>query len=439
MQGLRVGAATADIVGDDSMAIAGGIAPRFVSDQEGRIGASAVIAEGAGMLCVVSCDVLMAERDLLDAAAREIEALCGIPFENILIAATHTHHAPSTVRVHGYDRDPVFSKRLQEAIVAAAQAASAKLQAAPSAELRLGMGMECTVGQNSRLLLGDGTIYWVGPMDDVVRPTGPFDPDLPVIAFQGANGTLQAMIFSHSTHNIGSRLNRRSPGIYGLAAQELGDEFGAPVLYLPGAAGSTHNLGILGPTHDLRVPASEESILRIKAAAREALSFAEARPLGPLRAVRKEIEYAVRSFDGESEQAAVSYYCRKRISDPEPVIDVFRTMRRELSAHQGERRKTWLQVLLLGDVALVGVPGELFTGLGRAIKRRSPFRYTYIVELANDYIGYIPDAEAYRLGGYQVWTGYHSYVAQGTGEMIVDEAVRVLDSLYAIREGECRA
>ena len=71
----------------------------------------------------------------------------------------------------------------------------------------------------------------------------------------------------------------------------------------------------------------------------------------------------------------------------------------------------------------------LFTSLGIEIKRRSPFRYTYVVELANDYIGYIPDKEAFDLGGYQVWTGFHSFVERGTGERIVDEAVRLLTRL----------
>ena len=66
--------------------------------------------------------------------------------------------------------------------------------------------------------------------------------------------------------------------------------------------------------------------------------------------------------------------------------------RKELAPHQGQLRKTWLQAILIGDIAIVGVPGEFFTVLGQEIKRRSPFRYTYVFELANDYIGYIPIA-----------------------------------------------
>ena len=84
--------------------------------------------------------------------------------------------------------------------------------------------------------------------------------------------------------------------------------------------------------------------------------------------------------------------------------------------------KTWVQAVLIGDMAFVGVPGEFFTMLGQEIKRRSPFRYTYVFELANDYIGYIPDQAGFDRGGYQTWTGLHSFLDRGTGEKIVDEA-----------------
>src|SRR5262245_52516707 len=48
-----------------------------------------------------------------------------------------------------------------------------------SSQYSFRLGEESSVGQNSRQLLADGTVYWVGPRDDFVRPTGPFDPDPP--------------------------------------------------------------------------------------------------------------------------------------------------------------------------------------------------------------------------------------------------------------------
>ena len=88
------------------------------------------------------------------------------------------------------------------------------------------------------------------------------------------------------------------------------------------------------------------------------------------------------------------------------VTRVFREARLALKPQQGEERETLVQVILIGDVALVGVPAEFFTVLGMEIKRRSPFPDTYVAELANDWIGYLPDREAHRLGGYQTWTGF---------------------------------
>jgi neutral ceramidase len=67
--------------------------------------------------------------------------------------------------------------------------------------------------------------------------------------------------------------------------------------------------------------------------------------------------------------------------------------------------------------------------LGLDIKNRSPFRHTYIAELTNDWISYLPNREGHKLGGYQVWTGFHSYAEPGTGERIADVAVEMLHEL----------
>ena len=419
---IKVAAATAEIIGDDSMEIAGGISAGHVSGQEGKLRASAIIIEGSSKVCIVSCDVLALQRDILDDVCKKVEAEENIPFGNILITATHTHHAPTTVTVHGYKRDEIFCGRVKEAIVSAIHEANEKLKTIQSATMHFWLGQESTVGQNSRQLLKDGTIWWVGSREDAVRPTGPFDFELPVLAFKYADGTLEALIFNHSSHNIGVRNHGRSPSFYGLAGQELEEELDGTIIFVPGAFGSTHVLTL----------SMEERILRMKNAVKEAFSKAETRKITRIESVKKELKYRVRHFDENEEEKAVSYYCQKRLGgNPEDIINVFRNMRRELSGHQGEVRNSWLHVILIGNIAFVGVPGELFGQLGIEIKRRSPFRYTYVIGLANDYIGYIPDKKAYDLGGYQLWTGFHSFVAQGTGEKIVKEAVSLLEELKA--------
>jgi len=420
-EGLKAGAAAVAFEADDSMEIGGGILPGKANGQEGELRASALVVEATqgGKVALIACDVLMIARDVLDRAARRIETETGIPFDHILINATHTHHAPTTVTIHGYKRDEAFTRQVEDKIVSAAAAAAKRLT---PATLLFRLGEESSVGKNSRLLLGDGTIFWVGPRDDAVRPTGPFDPELPVIAFLRSDGKHEAILFNHSTHTIGTPTpGVRSPAFYGLAAQELEHDLDGTVLFFEGASGSTHNLDV----------APKEAIFRIKAAVSDALSKAKPRMIDRVASEKSEITVRVRHFDEAADDAAVVAYCTKRIAKPEPTIEVFRAMRKVLAPQQGKERKTWVQAVLIGDVALVGVPGEFFTYLGEEIKRQSPFRYTYVFELANDYIGYIPDARSFESGGYQVWTGLHSFLEKGTGEAIVAEAVRLLNQLDA--------
>jgi hypothetical protein len=91
-------------------------------------------------------------------------------------------------------------------------------------------------------------------------------------------------------------------------------------------------------------------------------------------------------------------------------------------------------VVLVGDIALVGAPAELFTQLGLDIKSQPPFRHTSVVGLANDWIGCLPDQAAHKLAGYQVWAGYHSYAELVSGERLVDQAVTMLAPLAAACE-----
>ena len=420
---LKAGASKAILEATDELVIGGSIGPVHLKGQEGELRASALVIEGpdGGKACLVACDVLMIERDVLDLAAHRIAEKTGIPFDAILINATHTHHAPTTASIHGYEREEAFTRQVGDKAVEAAVAANAKL--AP-VTCRFRLGEESSVGRNSRLLLADGTIFWTGSMTDAVRPTGPFDPDLPVLEFLRGDGKPEAVLFNHSTHTIGT-LNGmvRSPSFYGLAAQALEKERGGTFLFFEGASGSTHNL-------DLK---TAEALTRIKDAVSDALDHAAERPINRVIGKRKELSLRIRTFEEAKDDAAVVAYCTKRQPPPydRKTIDIFRAMRKRLAPHQGEERKTWVQAIVIGDIAFVGVPGEFFTSLGREIKLRSPYRDTYVFELANDYVGYIPDSVAFDRGGYQVWTGLHSYLEKGSGEKIVDAAVDLLDELHA--------
>src|SRR5690606_37547932 len=64
-----------------------------------------------------------------------------------------------------------------------------------------------------------------------------------------------------------------------------------------------------------------------------------------------------------------------------------------------------LQAIRIGDLAISGIPFEVFAETGLELKERVPFAETFTVELANGSYGYLPTPEQHRLGGYETWLG----------------------------------
>ena len=86
-------------------------------------------------------------------------------------------------------------------------------------------------------------------------------------------------------------------------------------------------------------------------------------------------------------------------------------------------------VAKLGDLALVGLPGEMFCEFGLEIKEKSPAKHTIVVGLANDAIGYIPTIEAFAQGGYEPTPGACKF-APGLGEKLTASALKQLNEIF---------
>ena len=386
---LKAGAAAAVLAADDAMVIGGGIGPGKAQGQEGELRASAVVVEDphGERVALVACDVLMIDRDVLDRAARRIEAATGIPFDHILINATHTHHAPTTVTIHGYEREEGVhpSGRGQDRRGRRRRPPSGS--APPTFRFRL--GEESSVGQEQPAAAGrrhdllGRAARRRRPADRAVRPRAAR------LAFRRPDGALEAVLFNHSTHTIGThKPGVRSPSFYGLAAQELEKEKGGTFLFFEGASGSTHNLDVTAAEATFRIRQAVDR--RRSEQARTGRSIGSGRP-----ARRSTVR--VRQFDEAKDERRSPPTARSGSPTRRPPSRSSRssaTCGRSSRPSRARSRKTWVQAIVIGDVALVGVPGEFFTVLGQEIKRRSPYRYTYVFELANDYIGYIPDRPA---------------------------------------------
>lgn len=424
---LRVGASAVNLYADGKMPLAGMLESGFADKQEGELRAIAIVIEkpGENKIAIVTCDVLWIPKILVDAALKEIHKTTGISPDNILVNATHTHHAPSTSAAHNFGVSERFKIILEQGIIKSVQEANKKLE---KSEFYFHQGEENTVGKNSRLKLPDGNITWLNADRELAGkkriPTGPFDSELPVLSFRKPSGEQIALIYNHSTHTIGTTNNQnvRSPSFYGLAAQQLENELGGIVSFIEGASGSTHNID--------GIPVIE-SIIRMKAAVSKINQASKKQTVNRLISIKKTFKFQVRTFNEDEEEYKVKKYAKAYLpTHVEYLSKTFSHQRDKLKDKQGKVIETSIQVILIGNVALVGVPAEYFTSLGVDIKKRSPFEHTYIAELANDHIGYLPDREAHELGGYQTWMGLHSYAEPGTGERMADEIIKMLEEIH---------
>jgi neutral ceramidase len=90
-----------------------------------------------------------------------------------------------------------------------------------------------------------------------------------------------------------------------------------------------------------------------------------------------------------------------------------------------------IQAFRIGDLGVVGLPGEFFVEFGLELKRRSPAAQTFVVGLANGSLGYVPTAAAFAQGGYEPTSWHYSKLAPAAGPLCVAAALEQLQTLFA--------
>jgi hypothetical protein len=148
----------------------------------------------------------------------------------------------------------------------------------------------------------------------------------------------------------------------------------------------------------------------------------------PQLAVRREIVQAPLQQYGPDKLAWAQETIKKVGTREVPFlkqVEAYKILALELRG--GTKIPLEVQVFRLSrEIAIVGLPGEVFVDLGLAIKRESPFATTLVIELCQDAPGYIPTKKAFAEGSYET---VNSRIAPGGGEMMRDAAVRLLKEL----------
>jgi hypothetical protein len=197
-----------------------------------------------------------------------------------------------------------------------------------------------------------------------------------------------------------------------------------------GAAGDTNHIDCTSA----RSQSWETESPRIGAAMSEAVLKAipgmrhETRPSVAVRSVR--VPIPLQEITDEQIARAREVLSLKLVPNPGFLVSVeaYRILwNQKMLQRDGPSMLDEVQVIRLGeDVAVVTLPHEIFVEHGLAIKKRSPFRNTLVISLANDVDFYVPTRKAFAEGSYEVCT---TPMKPGGGELLVDTAVRLLTEL----------
>ncbi|MCA9132018.1 MAG: hypothetical protein KDA45_02640 [Planctomycetales bacterium] len=429
---LRAGAYAMDITPTEfPVSSAGSMTHREAEQAHDALHARCLVLDnGETQIALVTCDSCMIPREIYDAAKEQAARATGIPSENILCSATHTHTAVTAT--------PTFQSRVEEEYVdfLAQRIAEGIIQAHKQREpARIGWAIGNNPRQvfNRRWHLRPGTpiqdpfdrgrdkVKMNPPANSVslLQPAGPIDPQVPVLAVQAVDGRPLAVWANYSLHYVGGVPGKSlSADYFGEFARQftgLLDAHDSQPAFVAamtnGTSGDINNVNFF-EGHDRQPPFEQIRLVAADVAASALVAYqrVEFHDWVPLKMQQKEIELGVRRPDAQELARAKKLLAE---AGPGPLSD-----RRLIYAHETVDLAEYpptvavkLQAIRIGDLGIVSSPCETFVETGLAIKKQSPLKPTFTIELANGYNGYLPTPEQHALGGYETWRAKSSYLA----------------------------
>jgi hypothetical protein len=402
-----------------------------------------VLRQGDCRAAMVFCDLVGLTRDVTDRTRKAVQKL-GIPPENVLIAATHSHTGPlyagalreflhdRAVKKHGFDPCETvdYPAQLVEGLAAAMARAHAALR---PVKLQAGLGQETGLSFNRRFHMKDGSVVFnPGRLNpNIVRAAGPVDPDVGLLMFRSpADGRALASVTVFALHldTLGGTLYSADYPFY--LSESLRKDLGSGLVSMFGN-GTCGDINHIDVSTDRPQPGGGPETKRIgeALAAKVKAVLPGLKDQGaPRLAVQSETVMAPLQNFGPDEIAWAKAAMEKLGTSELGFLDqvrAYKILDRQL--RKGDLLPIEVQVFRFSDeVALVALPGEVFVEIGLAIKKASPFPVTMVIELANDTPDYIPTKRAFAEGSYET---VNSRIQPGGGEMAIDAAVRVLKQL----------
>ena len=365
-----------------------------------------VLDDGQEKIAIVSADLLWVPLEMTNEIRRQVQEKIGIPQENIMICGTHTHFAPKIDRIDKNwpdaavaEIDESYVQVLKKKIFDSIMLADKSIK-----EVKLGVskGEMTEIVYNRRTKKPDGTVAMTFnlPPASPDLTFGPIDPELCVLRVDDSDGELVAAVVNYACHPVSGDPNREkfyyiSADYPGYTAQIIEQAEGGNCIFLLGTAGDMNPIR-LNRTH----PRTQIGKALGGAVLRH-IQFTQPCSDVKISALKRQVSLPI-----------------KKNLPPDRLLSI---------GKDKETQNTEIQVLRIGDIYILGLPGEVLVEIGLEIKAKAGIENLFVVSLANDAVGYVCPRAAYKEGGYEPDSGTN--LAPGAGEVITEQALKLIEQI----------
>jgi len=399
---LQVGAAKVDITpAADAALPMSGYADRsegFKGIHDHIYARAIVLSDGSKTAAVVAWELIGIPDKVWEELSERIATETGIPVDYLLLAAVHDHAAPSPYGMYGNDspKSAAYTKQVEDATVEAVRKAKQNLQPA-----KLGIGTGKAYVNMNRREYSPEQGWWLG-----FNPEGPSNKTVTVIRFDSLSGKPIALFINYAVHAVvmGDENYQVSGDLAGATSRYVEnyyrgkpedaprDDAGAAIQRKPGetsdqvvamwtsAAAGDQNPVSLSRGSDFTMVDSLGKIL-----GEEAVRVAAA-------------IHATDQVQIRGAQQVVTCPGRKLQAGPVP--------RPDYKWDDSDPVSIRLSLLVINDMALAGVSGEVMTMINEHLKKQTPSIHTIMVTHTNGSSGYIPDDAAFEQVSYEITTSH---------------------------------
>ncbi len=409
------------------------------------------------------------ECDFVTEFRQRVSDVTGIATQAIMLAASHAHSTPETIGLtplRGVEGANEWVNALLDKLVTCAVDA---WQDRKPADVFAAIGEVVGISWSRRIVGKDGKVYRLPerPADEQIERED-YDPQIGVLLFRRDDGDIVFVNFA--CHPTVVQVNDLVSADYPGALMQFVET------HLPNCKMCLFAQGTCGDINTIYQTTSSFEDVRLYgiALAGEVIKQVALLRLHYGHPEREEIAQTFRRISGWQSAMLtqkIAYACEQIVLPPRPDLPdpreaeaEFRQalekvggqmwwMRSERELSDEERklgaqvRAAWdkwqvairgrnerertaeVQVIALGEVALVGVSGELFVAPALWLKSNSPFPFTFVISYANGYNGYLTTRGAWSQGGYEVSMGQWILCGDGSGEIIAERVLELLSQM----------